>query len=210
MPSKHCVLLVVDALAEPVVRRHLDDARLPALATLLSQGGSLKPCTSIFPSITPAATCSIATGEYPRRHGIEGACWFDPVSNDAAYFGDDLRFALQEGLKEYLEDFGDRLNFDRLRAPLIYEHLFDADFESACINYMWFRGPHVHSRTTPLTLKLAAGRLGSDVRGPKNPEVRRFRAQFSAWHRGPRDEDRAARSLRISRPNHCSLHDGTG
>lgn len=165
--TKRCILFVVDALSEPVVRRHIREWRLPALAKLIDDGGFLKPCTSIFPSITPAATCSIATGEYPRRHGIEAACWFDPVTNDAAYFGDDLRFALQEGLKEYLEDFGDRLNFDRLRAPLVYEHLFDAGIESACINYMWFRGPHVHSRTTPLTLKLIAGRLGSEVRGTK-------------------------------------------
>ncbi|WP_182868250.1 alkaline phosphatase family protein [Rhodopirellula sp. JC639] len=165
--SKRCVLFVIDALSEPVVRTFLDKARLPALATLLQQGGSLLPCLSIFPSITPAATCSIATGEYPRCHGIEGACWLDPTGNDAAYFGDDLRLALQEGLQEYLRDFGDRLNFERLQAPLIYEHLFEQGIESACLNYMWFRGPHEHSRTTPLTLRMAAGSLSESVRGPK-------------------------------------------
>ncbi|QEF98931.1 Type I phosphodiesterase / nucleotide pyrophosphatase [Stieleria maiorica] len=165
--TKRCVLFVIDALSEPVVRRFLDKARLPALATLLEQGGSLLPCLSIFPSITPAATCSIATGEYPRRHGIEGACWLDPKNNDAAYFGDDLRLALQEGLHEYLKDFGDRLNFERLHAPLVYEHLFEQGIESACLNYMWFRGPHEHARSTPLTLRMAAGSLSETVRGPK-------------------------------------------
>lgn len=166
MPKK-CILFVVDALAEPIVREWVENGRLPSIATLLARGGNLNPCISIFPSITPAATCSIATGEYPRKHGIEGACWFDPSSNDAAYFGDDLKLAMQEGLHEYLVDFADRLNFERLHTPLIFEHLFESDIESACINYMWFRGPHAHSRTTPWLLKVAAGGLTSDVSGPK-------------------------------------------
>lgn len=167
MKTKRVILFVVDALTESVTREWIESGRLPTLATLIARGGTISTCTSIFPSITPAATCSIATGVYPKDHGIEGACWFDQEANDCAYFGDDLRFAINEGLTEYVTDFADRLNFDRLRMPLIYEHLFEQGIESACINYMWFRGPHVHSRTTPLMVRLMSGRLISDIRGPK-------------------------------------------
>lgn len=165
--SKHCILFVVDALTHRVTGRRIEESRVPNISRLVSSGGSLSECTSIFPSITPAATCSIATGQYPRTHGIQGACWFDPDANDAAYFGDDLKLALQEGLQEYLIDFADRLNFERLRQPLIYDHLHEAGIDSTCVNYMWFRGPHVHSRTTPISLKLISGGLDPEVRGPK-------------------------------------------
>tara|TARA_R110002049_G_scaffold305056_3_gene501142 strand:- start:95499 stop:97091 length:1593 start_codon:yes stop_codon:yes gene_type:complete len=164
---KRTVLFVVDALSEDIVSEWIGNAKLPSIQTMLRLGGKLRPCTSIFPSITPAATCSIATGHYPAGHGIEGACWYDADNNDSAYFGDDIKLAMQEGLHEYLVDFGDRMNYERLQVPLVYEHFHQHGTESACINYMWFRGPHVHSRSTPLTLRLVAGGLVTDVRGPK-------------------------------------------
>ncbi|OYP37731.1 hypothetical protein CGZ80_04415 [Rhodopirellula sp. MGV] len=154
-------------MAFDVVRDWLANDRLPNIARVIADGGSLHPCISIFPSITPAATCSIATGCYPKDHGIEGACWYDAESKDTAYFGDDLRLVVQEGMRDYLLDFGDRLNFERLRVPLIYEQLHAQGIDSASLNFMWFRGPHVHERTTPLGIRLAAGRLESEVSGPK-------------------------------------------
>ncbi|MCC9602777.1 alkaline phosphatase family protein [Stieleria sp. JC731] len=165
--SKKCILFVIDAMAFDVVRDWLASDRLPNIAKMISRGGSLHPCISIFPSITPAATCSIASGSYPKDHGIEGACWYDAESADTAYFGDDLRLVLQEGMRDYLIDFGDRLNFERLRTPLIYEQLHAQGIESACLNFMWFRGPHVHPRTTPLGIRLAAGKLSDEICGPK-------------------------------------------
>lgn len=165
--TKRCILFVVDALTEHIAREWIEAGKLPTLRRMLEEGGSLSPCTSIFPSITPAATSSIVTGEYPRRHGIEGACWLEKIENDVGYFGDDLKMVYREGFHEYLVDFGDKLNAERLREPTIYEHLHSADIDSASINFMWFRGPHVHKRTTPITVKLAAGELDSEVRGPK-------------------------------------------
>ncbi|WP_149495915.1 alkaline phosphatase family protein [Roseiconus lacunae] len=165
--SKRSILFVIDAMAFDVVRDWLASDRLPNLARMIQDGGSLHPCVSIFPSITPAATCSIATGCYPKEHGIEGACWYDSETNDTAYFGDDLRLVLQEGMHEYLVDFGDRLNFERLKSPLIYEQASAQGIDSASLNFMWFRGPHRHSRSTPIGIRLAAGSLGDEVYGPK-------------------------------------------
>lgn len=162
----HCVLFVVDALAFDIVKEQTRAGQLSNLDRLMQQG-SLRECASIFPSITPAATCSIATGSYPRSHGIEGSCWMNQIANDVAYFGDDWRMLLQEGFKDYLVDFADRLNYERLLQPTIYEQLAAQGVESAAINFMWFRGPHTHKRSTPLELQLVATKLSSEVWGPK-------------------------------------------
>lgn len=166
-PGKRCVLLIVDALSVEIVKSMIEMGRLPNLGRLVDSGGRLDPCLSIFPSITPAATCSIVTGKYPRDHGIEGACWFDRDQQEIAYFGDDVRLAFARGLYDYLVDFGDRLNFERLSAPTLFEQLAAAEIESTSINSMWFAGPDQHVRTTPLALKLGVGKLPETVRGPK-------------------------------------------
>jgi hypothetical protein len=167
MKTKHCVLMIVDALAHRIVKEQFERNNLPNISMLIKLGGNVRPCTSIFPSITPAATCSIATGVYPSEHGIEGACWYDAKDEEAAYLGDDLQLAWQRGFHNYLIDFGDGLNFERLKAPTIFELLHDHSIDSACVNYMWFAGPHMHQRATPLLLRLAAGRLEPTVRGPR-------------------------------------------
>jgi len=165
--SKRCVLLVVDALSIEVLRRHIGDGRLPNLTRFVEEHGQMHPCFSIFPSITPAATCSIATGHYPARHGIEGACWFDRETSEVAYFGDDYQLLGEKGFHDYLVDFGVRLNGERLHAPTIYQLAEEQHFESACINFMWFAGSHEHSRKTPWLLRLIGGKLPESVQGPK-------------------------------------------
>jgi len=165
--TKRCVLLVVDALSVEVLQRHLGSSKLPNLTKLVEGHGQMHPCLSIFPSITPAATCSIATGHYPVRHGIEGACWFDREKDEVAYFGDDFQLLGERGLHDYLVDFGVRLNDQRLQVPTIYQLAADQQIDSACINFMWFAGPHEHTRKTPWFLRLIAGKLPESVQGPK-------------------------------------------
>lgn len=162
---RRCVLFVVDALSDRVVRQAIEQQRLPHMAQFI-QDGQAVACTSIFPSITPAATCSIATGRYPAGHGIEGAFWYDREHEELAFYGDDLQLVLQRGMHAYLVDFGDRLNNERLQAPTIFERLADAGITSGSVNSMWFRGPRTHRRTTPLLLRAVAGKLPDEVNGP--------------------------------------------
>ena len=61
--SNKCVLMVVDALAHRIVQQRFKAGKFPNLAMLVQCGGCLSPCTSIFPSITPAATCLIVHDE---------------------------------------------------------------------------------------------------------------------------------------------------
>lgn len=166
-PRRRCLLFVVDALAAQYIRSAIDDARLPQMAELLREGGQLVRCTSIFPSITPAATCTLATGAYPAQHHIEGSYWIDQSTGEMAYFGDDFQLVRQRGLHEYLIDFGERLNSQRLDAPTIFERVEAAGRSSGCVNFMWFHGDHVHRRSTPWGLRAFAGRLSGTTRGPK-------------------------------------------
>ena len=165
---------MVDALSERILRRQLAAGKLPSIERLLKSGGQLNRCLSIFPSITPAATCSIATGCYPREHHIEGACWFDRERSEIAYFGDDVRFTIDRGMQDFFVDFADHLNYQLLNSPTLFETLDQNGVDSACVNFMWFAGPHVHSRHTPLLIKALAGKLSDQIRGPKYLKIGEF------------------------------------
>lgn len=164
---KKVLLIVIDALATRIVYPAAEAGRLPNLKELMDRGAFHPRCTSIFPSITPAATCTIATGAYPREHGIAGAHWYDRERDEVAYFGDDIWAILEEGIGQYIHDFQIELNARRLRIPTIFELVEEANLLDCCLNYMWYKGRTKHSVDTPLLLKLMPGfSLDSDLKGP--------------------------------------------
>jgi hypothetical protein len=165
--KKKVLLFVIDALADLDVRRKLSNAELPHLAELIRDRGELSVCTSIFPSITPAATCSIVTGQYPAAHGIQGAYWFDCECDEYAYFGDDLRLISKEGFENYLVDFGERLNAERLRSKTLFEFFAEQRISSGCINFMWYKGNTLHQRRPPWLLRMITGELNKQIYGPE-------------------------------------------
>src|SRR5690606_30504466 len=101
-PMKKVLLIIIDALASRVVVPALEQGKLPNFQRLVEAGVFVPECYSIFPSITPAATCSLCTGAYPFEHGISGAYWYDPAKDEVAYFGDDILAILNEGVSNYL------------------------------------------------------------------------------------------------------------
>jgi len=165
---KKVLLIVIDALATRIVEPALEQGRLPHFQQLVEQGSLCRECTSIFPSITPAATCAIATGAYPFEHRISGAYWYDRDRDEVAYFGSDLAAIMNEGMGRYLNDFQIKLNVDRLQVPTIFERIEQhGELSDAVVNYMWYRGTVSHETTTPLMLKLAPGiTLAHSMQGP--------------------------------------------
>jgi predicted AlkP superfamily pyrophosphatase or phosphodiesterase len=82
----------------------------------LVQAGTLHDSsTTIFPSITPAATASIIVGGYPTETGIVGASWYEEAENQVAYYGDDFGVAAREGFRAFLRDFCSRCWCSRSR-----------------------------------------------------------------------------------------------
>ena len=157
LARKKVLLIVIDAASPWAVRPALESGRLPTLARLAERGQSSWNGTSIFPSITPAATCSIATGHYPIHTGIGGASWYERSCDDLHYYGDDFWVIAREGFGTFLRDFLEKLNGDRLRVPTLFQIVERAGLRATCINYLIFKGDVPHRADTPDMLKLFPG-----------------------------------------------------
>ena len=73
MEQKRVMMIGLDA-ADPVqVRRLMDEGKMPNLKRLLEEQGVANPNLAMIgalPSVTPPNWCSIATGAWPRTHGV--------------------------------------------------------------------------------------------------------------------------------------------
>ena len=133
----------------------------------LAEAGCLHESVTMFPSITPAATASIITGEYPAGSGIVGASWYDEAGESVAYFGDDFWVVAREGFRQFLEDFLVGLNGDRLKAPTLFQHVERAGKTALCLNYLVFKGDTDHTVKMPLLLSMLPGVKRTEViKGP--------------------------------------------
>jgi hypothetical protein len=149
--------VVVDGATPRVVGPAMQTGRLPVLQRLMQSGAYSDACTTIFPSITPAATTAIITGEYPASNGILGASWFENDTGDVAYYGDDFWVIAREGFRAFLEDFLARLNGDRLVAPTLFEIVERSGLRAGCLNYLVFKGIHRHDVEIPPAFRLLPG-----------------------------------------------------
>jgi hypothetical protein len=166
VPAK-VLLVVIDAATPHAVCPAIRTGRLPVLQRLVECGAMHESSASIFPSITPAATSTIATGAYPGEHGIAGASWYDSGREEVAYYGDDFWVIAREGVEKFIEDFLVRLNGDRLRAPTMFQMIERTGREAACLNYLVFKGDRTHDVRIPgLLAALPGAPLTETVQGP--------------------------------------------
>jgi hypothetical protein len=161
------LLVVIDGASPRVVCPAVQIGRLPNLQRLADAGEMHQESTTIFPSITPAATTSIATGCYPAEHGIAGASWFDAARGEIAYYGDDFWVIAKEGFRAFIRDFLVRLNGDRLVAPTLFEMVERAGRTAASVNYLVYKGLVAHRAKVPWLLAMLPGvPLTETVDGP--------------------------------------------
>ena len=166
MPAK-VLLIVIDAATPHAVCPAIRTGRLPVFQALAERGAMHEASSSIFPSITPAATSTIATGAYPYEHGIAGASWYDEGKQEVAYYGDDFWVIAREGLRNFLEDFLLRLNGDRLKAPAMFQMIERTGRRAACLNYLVFKGDCEHDVRIPGAIAALPGApLWESVFGP--------------------------------------------
>jgi hypothetical protein len=177
------LLIVIDAATPHVVCPAIRTGRLAVFQRLLEAGCMHESSASIFPSITPAATSSIATGAYPAEHGIAGASWYDSAREEIAYYGDDFWVIAREGVGSFIDDFLLRLNGDRLIAPTMFQMVERTGRTAACLNYLVFKGDYVHRARVPRRLAWLPGVARTeDVRGPSMLSL----GDFVAPHRQAR------------------------
>lgn len=62
----------------------VDDATMPNLARFAREGTVFPRCRAVFPSETRVNQASLVSGAWPRRHGIVGNKFMDPVASPEA------------------------------------------------------------------------------------------------------------------------------
>jgi arylsulfatase A-like enzyme len=150
------LLIVIDAATSRVVSPAIKTGQLPTMQRL-AEAGCLHESVTMFPSITPAATATIITGQYPANSGIVGASWYDEADEHVAYFGDDFWVVAREGFRAFLNDFLVGLNGDRLKAPTLFQHVERAGKTALCLNYLVFKGDVEHTVKMPMMLAMLPG-----------------------------------------------------
>ncbi len=201
------LLVVIDAATPRVVCPAIQTGRLPNLKRIADAGSMHQESTTIFPSITPAATTSIITGCYPAENGIVGASWYDEERGEIAYYGDDFWVIAREGFGAFLRDFLVRLNGSRLVAPTLFELVERTGRTAACVNYLVYRGLVPHPVNVPWLLTLLPGvPFTESVHGPsllslgnfvteKSPRGRKIENHGGVMHRFGMDDDSTAARL---------------
>src|SRR5918993_248997 len=166
---KPALLLVLDGIRPDVLRAAIRDGEAPHLGAIAERGEAVLDAGSVFPSITPAGTAAIATGEAPAKSGIVGHAWYDEDERRVVVYGAMTETVMASGPIKVFHNNVWRMNRDDLHAATLFETLHDRGFDGACVNFPVRRGRHTH----PIRMKTVEnyrknGRyLGPSVEGPK-------------------------------------------
>ena len=169
-PPRKVVLVVIDGMRTDAFELAAASGRAPSLAFLRQRGRYVRDSIATFPSITPAATATLVTGEVPARHGIPGMCWYDREEERFVNYGQSRHVAMREGVEQVVEDFLVSMNHRHLSKDVrtLYERLHEMGLESGAVNYLVFRGPYEHQVDTGVLEKvLFRGALPDRISGPK-------------------------------------------
>ncbi|HYN90792.1 MAG TPA: alkaline phosphatase family protein [Thermoleophilaceae bacterium] len=145
MPKK-LVLAVIDALKPDMLDRAVAEGQAPALAALMECGTYVRDCLSTFPSVTPVASATIATGCGPGKHHIPSMNWFHRGEERYVEYGSSLAATRAFGVVRSLYDTVYNMNLAHLSRArrTVFEHLDDAGFRTACTTYLIYRGRTRH------------------------------------------------------------------
>lgn len=166
---KRVLLLVLDGIRPDIMRAAIREGDAPTFRDLAERGEARFDAVSVFPSITPAATSAIATGEPPAGSGILGHAWFDRKADEMIVYGAKTSTVLKTGPVRIFHNHVWRMNRDDLLPPTLFEELHERGVEGANVHFPVRRGPHEH----PVRMKLVEGYLkgsrflGPSIAGPK-------------------------------------------
>ena len=142
--AKRVVYIVVDGMSTEAFEEVTSSGRAPAFELLKQRGSYVRDSVAVFPTITPAASASLVTGEVPARHGIPGMCWYDRDAQRFVNYGQSPRAAVVEGLNQVVNDVLHNLNEEHLSRNVltVHEQLDELGVTTASMNFMVFRGPY--------------------------------------------------------------------
>lgn len=167
--GKKVILIVIDSFIPETLRTCLTKEVTPGIQYLVENGRLYYDCVSVFPTMTPTATASVATGVYPERHGIPGFIWYHRGEKRIINYGATPLAILKSGFKTVLKDLMCSLNGEHLSREVktVHEILEDHGLSSANINFYIFRGRHLFNVNLPWWVRLLGGSsVCTKVSGP--------------------------------------------
>ena len=144
---KKVVLAVIDSLKPTMLDAAIADGRAPALAALVERGSYVRDCVSTYPSVTPVASATIATGASgPAEHLIPSMNWFHRGEERYVEYGSSLPATRAFGIVRSLYDTVYNMNMAHLSRgrQTVFEQLDDAGLRTACTTYLIYRGRTRH------------------------------------------------------------------
>ncbi|HEY2603371.1 MAG TPA: alkaline phosphatase family protein [Thermoleophilaceae bacterium] len=145
MPKK-LILAVIDSLKPELLDRAMAEGRAPALKAIVERGTYVRECVSSYPSVTPVASSTIATGSGPDRHRIPSMNWYHRGEQRYVEYGSSFQASRAFGIRRSLYDTVYNMNMAHLSraTPTVYESLEDAGLRTACTTFLIYRGRTRH------------------------------------------------------------------
>jgi predicted AlkP superfamily pyrophosphatase or phosphodiesterase len=140
------VLAVVDALKPEMLERAIEHGRAPVMAKIRERGTYVRDCVSSFPSVTPVAAASIATGLGPADHHIPSMNWYHRGERRYVEYGSSFEASRAFGVIESLIDTVYNMNMAHLNRDrrTVFEALMDDGVRTAGTTYLMYRGRRRH------------------------------------------------------------------
>jgi Type I phosphodiesterase / nucleotide pyrophosphatase len=147
---KKVVLAVVDALKPEMLERAIEHGRAPVMAKLRERGTYVRECVSSFPSVTPVAAASIATGCGPDEHHIPAMNWYHRGERRYVEYGSSFDASRTFGVIESLIDTVYNMNMAHLNRArrTVFEALMDGGVRTAGTTYLMYRGRKRHTMSS--------------------------------------------------------------
>lgn len=167
---KKVILTIIDSFNPHALQSCLQHKLVPALAFFKDSGYFTQDCVSTFPTMTPTAASSIATGTTPSAHQVPGFIWFDRREKRFINYGASFWAVIKSGVYQVLLDLMYNLNHKQLSGQVktIYELLESSGFTTGAVNPYIFRGSTAYQAKIPMLLKiLTRFRLGGPIWGPQ-------------------------------------------
>jgi predicted AlkP superfamily pyrophosphatase or phosphodiesterase len=147
---KKLVLAVIDALKPEMLERAIEHGRAPVMAKIRERGTYVRDCASSFPSVTPVAAASIATGVGPDEHFIPSMNWYHRGERRYVEYGSSFEASRAFGVIESLIDTVYNMNMAHLNRErrTVFEALMDNDVRTAGTTYLMYRGRKRHTMSS--------------------------------------------------------------
>lgn len=168
---KKTILFIIDSFNPKAFRQALERKMVPAMDFLINRGYFSDRCVSVFPTMTPTCSATIATGTPPSDHQVPGFVWYSRPENRIVNYGISPRAVWNMGVKRVIQDLLFNLNHIQLgkKVKTLYESLEEAGFTTGAVNPFIFRAGRPHRARIPLVMQLlSAFRLGGRLWGPES------------------------------------------